>query len=94
MLEAGWPLHHIQHMLGHASLEQTSTYLNATLRGMHRSMRAFDLARIQASPNEAPKAAARAEVGEPCKNVAGEGQTAHRPPCNEAPPSGDKSLIH
>ena len=32
-------------MLGHASLEQTSTYLNATLRGMHRSMRAFDLAR-------------------------------------------------
>jgi integrase len=25
LLEAGWPLHHVQEMLGHASLEQTST---------------------------------------------------------------------
>jgi site-specific recombinase XerD len=30
LLEAGWPLHHVQHMLGHANLSQTSTYLNAT----------------------------------------------------------------
>jgi site-specific recombinase XerD len=33
LLEAGWPLHHVQHMLGHANLAQTSTYLNATRIG-------------------------------------------------------------
>ena len=26
MVEAGWPLHHVQEMLGHADLKQTSTY--------------------------------------------------------------------
>ena len=35
LLDAGWPVHHVQGMLGHASLQQTSTYLNATLRGLH-----------------------------------------------------------
>jgi len=34
LLEAGWPVHYVQHMLGHASLRQTNTYLNATLRGL------------------------------------------------------------
>jgi integrase len=29
MLEAGWPLHHVQRMLGHADVKQTATYLNA-----------------------------------------------------------------
>jgi hypothetical protein len=45
-------------MLGHASLEQTSTYLNATLRGLHRSMRAFDQARglTESTAAEAPRA--------------------------------------
>ena len=33
LLEAGWPLHEVQHMLGHANIEQTSTYLNANFRG-------------------------------------------------------------
>jgi integrase len=33
------------HMLGHASLQQTSTYLNATLRGLHESMRNLDQSR-------------------------------------------------
>ncbi len=28
LLERGWPAHHVQTMLGHASLLQTSTYLN------------------------------------------------------------------
>jgi integrase len=28
-LEAGWPVHHLQEMLGHANLSQTSTYLHA-----------------------------------------------------------------
>ena len=37
--------HHVQHMLGHASLQQTSTYLNATLRGLHESMRNIDRSR-------------------------------------------------
>ena len=41
MLEAGWRLHHIQHMLGHASLEQTSTYLNVEKTGLQDSMRRF-----------------------------------------------------
>jgi len=42
LLEAGWPLHHVQHMLGHANLAQTSTYLNATRIGLHESMRRFE----------------------------------------------------
>ena len=40
--EAGWPLHHVQAMLGHASLEQTSTYLNVTRAGLLESMKRFD----------------------------------------------------
>ena len=27
LIEAGWPVHYVQHMLGHASLQQTSIYL-------------------------------------------------------------------
>lgn len=50
LLEAGWPVHHVQHMLGHASLEQTSTYLNATLRGLHESMRVLEKARSACKP--------------------------------------------
>jgi integrase len=42
LLEAGWPVHHVQHMLGHASLQQTSTYLNLTAQGLHESMRKLD----------------------------------------------------
>jgi integrase len=45
LLEGGWPVHHVQHMLGHASLQQTSTYLNATLRGLHESMRSLEESR-------------------------------------------------
>lgn len=40
--EAGWPLHHVQQMLGHKSLEQTTTYLNVTLAGLQESMQRFD----------------------------------------------------
>ncbi|MGH9254604.1 MAG: tyrosine-type recombinase/integrase [Vicinamibacterales bacterium] len=40
--EAGWRLHHVQQMLGHKSLEQTTTYLNVTLAGLQESMRRFD----------------------------------------------------
>jgi Phage integrase family len=45
LLEAGWPVHDVQHMPGHASLQQTSTYLNATLGGLHESMRNLDQSR-------------------------------------------------
>ena len=41
LLEAGWPLHHVQEMLGHADLKQTSTYLNVTQTGLQESMRRF-----------------------------------------------------
>ena len=50
MIEAWWPVHHVQHMLGHASLQRTSTYLNATLRGLHTSMQQFDQSRPACKP--------------------------------------------
>lgn len=50
LIEAGWPVHYVQHMLGHASLQQTSTYLNATLRGLHESMRNLDRSRPSCKP--------------------------------------------
>jgi integrase len=41
MLEAGWPLHHVQAVLGHADAKTTSGYLNATLQHLIDSMRRF-----------------------------------------------------
>ena len=41
MLESGWPLHHVQQMLGHADVKQTATYLNAERVGLHDSMKRF-----------------------------------------------------
>jgi integrase len=43
--EAGWPLHNVAHMLGHANISQTSTYLNATKVGLQDSMRRLDARR-------------------------------------------------
>jgi hypothetical protein len=43
--QAGWPVHHVQHMLDHASLQQTSTYLNTTLRAP----------RVDAKPGAIPR---------------------------------------
>jgi integrase len=40
-IEAGWPVHHVASMLGHADLKQTSTYLNVTRLGLQESMRRF-----------------------------------------------------
>jgi integrase len=54
LLETGWPLHHVQEMLGHANVSQTSTYLNATRLGLHESMRRFEAARWDATPPAAP----------------------------------------
>jgi integrase len=41
-IETGWPIHHVQEMLGHKDLSQTSTYLNATRLGLRESMRKSD----------------------------------------------------
>ncbi|HWF83596.1 MAG TPA: tyrosine-type recombinase/integrase [Vicinamibacterales bacterium] len=57
-LEAGWALHEIRDMLGHASIEQTDTYLNAGRMGLQASMRRLDPARcdsvVSAPPTEHP----------------------------------------
>jgi len=50
LLEAGWPLHHVQEMLGHASIGQTSTYLNVVKGGLQDSMRKSDQARTGCTP--------------------------------------------
>jgi hypothetical protein len=50
LLEAGWPLHHVQEMLGHSSIQQTSTYLNVTAIGLQASRRKSDEARIRCNP--------------------------------------------
>lgn len=60
LLEAGWPVHHVQHMLGHANLSQTSTYLNPTTVGLHESMRKLEDARaacknVASEPASAPR---------------------------------------
>jgi hypothetical protein len=49
-------------MLGHASLQQTSTYLNATLRGLHESMRNLEQSRaacksVASKPTRGPRPA-------------------------------------
>lgn len=52
LLEAGWPIHHVKEMLGHANVSQTSTYLNAGKMGLHDSMRRFDGTRCNPVANE------------------------------------------
>ncbi len=51
-LEAGWPLHSVAHMLGHANISQTSTYLNATRVGLQDAMRRLDASRCNPVANE------------------------------------------
>ena len=53
LLEAGWPLHNVAHMLGHANISQTSTYLNATRIGLQESMRRLDASRCNPIASEA-----------------------------------------
>ena len=50
LIEAGWPIHHVSEMLGHANLGQTSTYLNVTRVGLHDSMRRFDASVARCAP--------------------------------------------
>jgi integrase len=51
-LENGVPLHHVQELLGHTSLAQTSTYLHASEFGLRESMQKFDASRAQSVPTE------------------------------------------
>lgn len=46
LLEAGWPLHHVKDMLGHANIATTGTYLNVTTAGLAESMRRFGTAPV------------------------------------------------
>lgn len=45
LLEAGFGLHQVREMLGHASLSQSSTYLNAGRMGLREAMKRVDAAR-------------------------------------------------
>jgi integrase len=49
-VEAGWPLHHVQEMLGHANLKQTSTYVNARQVDLAATMKKFDQSRAACKP--------------------------------------------
>ena len=56
-LEAGMELHHIQALLGHASLSTTAIYLNATGLGLRDAMRRVDARRAeQDQPQPMPTA--------------------------------------
>jgi site-specific recombinase XerD len=70
LLEAGWPLHHIQEMLGHASLEQTATYLNVQRGGLQESMKRLDDARSPRRPSAGTAVGlAEKQQGGPTGNV-------------------------
>jgi integrase len=51
LLEAGFQLHQVREMLGHANLSQTSTYLNAGRMGLQDAMRRLDAARCNPVAN-------------------------------------------
>src|SRR5687768_5527689 len=50
MLESGFPLHHVQQMLGHGNVQTTDTYLNVTKLGLKESMRQLDGLRARCNP--------------------------------------------
>jgi len=82
----GWELHKVQQMLGHANISQTSTYLNATLTGLHEWMRALDRKR---------KAEARKSMSRPaCKRLASRAACAPLADRNEATAKDAKLLVN
>jgi integrase len=71
-LEAGWPIHHVQEMLGHTNLSQTSTYLHAAEMGLQESMRRFDAARgkpVANLPSKEPSSIGHEQVEQPPKDL-------------------------
>jgi hypothetical protein len=83
-LETGWPLHEVQHMLGHANIQQTSTYLNATHQDLHRSMKALD-----------PHGRARRQIAPvaPACNAVANGPTCDDPGDGNGAPTSDSKLL-
>jgi integrase len=82
-LEAGWPIHHVQEMLGHTNLSQTSTYLHAAEMGLQESMRRFDAARV-----DGPSGDFRG------KTVAKQQQTEQLALCHDEANEDGKGLLH
>ncbi len=41
-IEGGVPIHHVQALIGHSNVKQTSTYLNVDLDGLKESVRKFE----------------------------------------------------
>ena len=52
-LEAGWLLHHVQEMLGHASIFSNEHVFDATKVGLHESMQRCEDARCKPVAKEA-----------------------------------------
>jgi hypothetical protein len=86
LLEAGWPVHHVSEMLGHADLSTTSTYLNITRMGLQESMRRFD------KPAESEDSEAAKSPG--CNSVAKTTEIEHRIPGNGDGETAGKHLVN
>jgi integrase len=81
-IEAGWPLHHVRDMLGHANLTQTSTYLNATSHGLQAAMKALDESR-ESTPDPSC-----------CKPVASSSALEHPPVRNGSPGDARQVVVN
>ena len=63
LLDQGWPLHHVQAMLGHADAKTTSIYLNVTSQHLQDSMKRFGT--LQATPEPTLQSVANESQIEP-----------------------------
>jgi integrase len=90
LLEAGWPVHHVSEMLGHADLSTTSTYLNITRMGLQESMKRFD------KPADATGADVPAGGDNPpgCNSVAKTERREHRFSGNGESEAAGKPLVN
>jgi integrase len=90
LLEAGWPLHHVKDMLGHANISTTDTYLNVTKIGLQESMRRFD----RPAEPEAAEVSTGVDNSPRCNLVANERRNEQRFLCNDADDTNRKRLTH
>ncbi|MGE3889259.1 MAG: tyrosine-type recombinase/integrase [Vicinamibacterales bacterium] len=89
LADQGWPLHHVQHVLGHADLKQTSTYLNADIRDLQSSMEQYG------TGSDASSTAASADQpDQPLHAVARDAQIDPPPSGNADLPAAGKSLVN
>jgi integrase len=68
-LEAGWPIHHVKDMLGHADLKTTGIYLNVTTTGLKESMAKFDDGRPTLQEFATPVPAEHRPSGKPASGL-------------------------